>query len=133
MPHTKRQTATELEAFCATCPAAKEVTALLATLGFRLEFQMDEQRDHSGQLPPLPAQYHYKDVAHGTEVIYLSGRDFPMNEDGYPLPLHASRFWLYAGTDPSAFQLVASKLAVTHQFSWRDPSEESAPAQEEVA
>ena len=34
---------------------------------------MDEQRDRSGQLPPLPAQYHYKDDTHGTEVIYLAG------------------------------------------------------------
>ena len=40
---TKRQPATELEAFCATCPPAEEVTALLAMLGFQLDFQMDEQ------------------------------------------------------------------------------------------
>jgi hypothetical protein len=25
--------------------------------------------------PDLPAQYHYKDEQHGTEVIYLAGRD----------------------------------------------------------
>ena len=133
MPHARSLPATELEAFCSTCPAALDVTALLAKLGLRLEFQMDEQRDHSGQLPPLPAQYHYKDDAHGTEVIFLVGRDFPMNDDGCTLPPHASRFWVYAGADTSAFGLVASTLAVTYHFTWRDPSEDAVPEQEEVA
>ena len=53
MPHTGPQSTTELEAFCATCPAAQGVTELLAGLGFRLVFQMDEQPDRSGHLPPL--------------------------------------------------------------------------------
>src|SRR5258708_27483403 len=80
---------TDLEAFCATCPPAEDVTALLAKLGFHLDFHMDDQRDHKYELPPLAAQYHYKD-AHGTEVIYLAGRAFPMNDDGVALPYHAS-------------------------------------------
>lgn len=121
---------TDLEAFCATCPPAEDVTALLATLGFHLDFHMDEQRDHTYELPPLAAQYHFKD-AHGTEVIYLAGRDFPMNEDGDTLLYHASRFWLYMGADAQASQLVASTLALRWGFTWRDSSEQA--AQEEVA
>jgi hypothetical protein len=131
MPHARLQPATELNAFCSTCPAAQEVTTLLATLGFRLEFHMDEQRDHTYQLPPLPAQYHYKDDAHGTELIYLAGRDFPMNENSAPLSPHASRFWLYAGADTQAFQQVASTLALAYQFTWSDPSAQT--ARQEVA
>lgn len=131
MPHARPQPATELEAFCATCPDAKEVTELLTQLGFRLEFQMEEQRDHSGQLPPLPAQYHYKDVAHGTEVIYLAGRDFPMHDDGCAMPAHASRFWLYPGADVQAYHLTKSTVALSYQFTWRIPSEDA--PHEEVA
>ena len=127
---TKQQPATELEAFCATCPSAEDVTALVAKMGFRLDFQMDAQRDHKYELPPLAAQYHFKD-AHGTEVIYLAGRDFPMNENGESLPSHASRFWLYMGADAQASQLVASTLALRWGFTWRDSSEQA--AQEEVA
>src|SRR5712691_1546544 len=97
MPHTKPQPAPELQAFCATCQAAQDVTALLARLGFLLAFQMDEQPDHTSQLPPLPAQYHYKDETSGTEVIYLAGRDTPLEREVFPS--HASRFWLYAGAD----------------------------------
>ena len=48
---TKRPSATELEAFCAACPPAEDVTTLLAKLGFHLDFQMDEQRDQA--LHPL--------------------------------------------------------------------------------
>ena len=118
---TKQQPATELEAFCATCPPAEEVTTVLAKLGFHLDFQMDEQRDHPYELPPLAAQYHYKD-AHGTEVIYLAGRDLPMNEDGYALPPHDSRFWLYAGGNAQTFQVVAATLALQWRLTWCDPS-----------
>src|SRR5436305_461002 len=84
--------ATERQAFCATCPSAEEVSTLLATLGFSLDFQLDAQ--YTSQLPLLPAQYHYQDVC-GTEVIYLAGRDVAL--DGEQFPPHASRFWLYAG------------------------------------
>ena len=127
---TRKQSATELEAFCTTCPPPQDVTALLAKLGFHLEFQMDEQRDHQYELPPLPAQFHFKDT-HGTEVIYLVGRDFPLNDDGESLPSHASRFWLYIGADAQASQLVASTLTLRWGFTWRDSSEQA--AQEEVA
>src|SRR5438046_2075561 len=34
-------TTTDLTAFCATCPAANAVTAVLTPLGFTLVFQMD--------------------------------------------------------------------------------------------
>ncbi len=132
MPQTKPHPATELEAFCATCPAAAEVCELLAQLGFHLEFQLGEQRDHRSQLPPLPAQFHFKDT-HGTEVIYLAGRDFPLNEDGAALPPHASRFWLYAGAHLQAFQQARSRLSLSYHLTWRNLSEEAAPAQEEVA
>jgi len=129
MPHARRQPATELEAFCSTCPAAQEVTALLARLGFRLAFQMDEQRSHTSQLPPLPAQYHYKDT-HGTEVIYLAGRDAPL--EGEVFPFHASRFWLYTGAHVQAHHLTLSTLTLTYLLAWQDPSEQ-ATQQEEVA
>jgi len=127
---TKPQPATELEAFCATCPPAEQVSALLSTLGFTLSFQMQEQDDLNTQvhLPALPAQYHYKDAC-GTEVIYLAGRDTPL--EGEVFPFHASRFWLYAGADALAFQLAMSTLALSYQFTWRVPCEDA--AHEEVA
>lgn len=119
---------TDLEAFCATCPPAEDVTALLAKLGFRLDFHMEEQRDHQYELPPLAAQYHFKD-AHGTEVIYLAGRDTPL--EGEIFPFHASRFWLFAGADVQAFQLAMSTLALSYHFTWRAPCE--CATHEEVA
>ena len=127
----KPPSALELEAFCTTCPPVEEVSALLANLGFTLSFQMQEQDDlHTlVHLPALPAQYHYKD-AHGTEVIYLAGRDTPL-EDGEVFPFHASRFWLYTGADAQAFQLTMSTLALRYQFTWRVPCEDA--AHEEVA
>ena len=127
---TKQQPATELEAFCATCPPADDVTTLLVKLAFHLDFQMGEQRDHPYELPPLAAQYHYKDAS-GTEAIYLAGRGYPPNEDGYSLPPHASRFWLYAGADVQAFQLAACTLALQWRLAWCDPSAQA--VQEEVA
>ncbi len=117
----------ELEAFCTTCPPAEEVSALLATLGFTLSFQMQEQHALM-HLPALPAQYHYRDAC-GTEVIYLAGRDTPL--EGEVFPFHASRFWLYAGADAQAFQLTLSTLALRYRFTWRTPSEYA--AHEEVA
>jgi hypothetical protein len=122
------QPATERDAFCATCPSVADVTALLATLGFRLDFQLDAQPSHTSPLPPLPAQYHYKDAC-GTEVIYLAGRDLAL--DGQSLPPHASRFWLYTGADSEAFTLVRSTLAQRYRLVWRDPSPQT--AEQEVA
>ena len=129
--NTKPQPATELEAFCATCPPPQDVTALLAKMGFRLAFQMEAQDDLKAvvHLPALPAQYHYKDAS-GAEVIYLAGRDTPL-EGGEVFPFHASRFWLYPGANAQGFQLARSMLALSFQLSWTDPSE---PAiQQEVA
>lgn len=122
--------ATELHAFCPTCPPAPDVTALLATLGFRLAFQMEAQDDlRSGErLPALPAQYHYKD-AFGTEVLYLAGTDTPLEGEDYPR--HASRFWLYAGAHSQAFRLARTMLALSYQFTWRVSCEDA--AHEEVA
>ena len=128
--HTPPSTITELYAFCATCPAPQEVTVLLNKLGFHLAFQMKEQRDHQSQLPPLPAQFHFKDAS-GTEAIYLAGRDSPLNEDGESLPPHASRFWLYLGADIQAFQCAQAMLALRYQFSWRVPCDDA--THEEVA
>jgi hypothetical protein len=118
----------ERGAFCPTCPPAEDVTALLAALGFHLDFQLDAQRSHTSPLPPLPAQYHYKDTC-GTEVIYLAGRDLAL--DGQSLPPHASRFWLYAGADKEAFTWVLTTLAQRYRLVWRDPSTQT--VQQEVA
>jgi hypothetical protein len=120
----------ELEAFCTTCPPVEEVSALLANLGFTLAFHMDAVQSPCAAVPPLPAQYHYKKDACGTEVIYLAGRDTPL-EDGEVFPFHASRFWLYAGADVQAFQLAMSTLALNYQFTWCAPCEDA--AHEEVA
>ena len=129
MPQKRPQPATEVTAFCATCPDAGEVSALLARLGFRLAFQMEEQPDRSSQLPPLPAQYHYRD-AYGTEAIFLAGRDCAL--EGEPLPAHASRFWLYRGADRGSFQLAMSTVALHWQLAWRDLSAMALQQQEEV-
>ena len=120
----------ELEAFCTTCPPPQEVSALLATLGFTLAFHMDAVQSSYTEVPPLPAQYHYKKDGCGTEVIYLAGRDTPL--EGEVFPFHASRFWLYAGADAQAFQLTMSTLALHYGFAWRDLSEQDTQ-QEEVA
>jgi len=125
---TKPQPATELEAFCTTCPPAEQVSVLLATLGFTLAFHMDAVQSPCAEVPPLPAQYHYKDAC-GTEVIYLAGRDTPL--EGEVFPFHASRFWLYTGTDAQAFRLTMSTLALSYRFTWRVPCEDA--AHEEVA
>ena len=129
MSQAIQQPATEREAFCATCPPSQEVTALLASLGFQLDFQLDAQRSHTSPLPPLPAQYHYKDASSGTEVIYLAGRDLAL--DGQPLPRHASRFWLYAGADSEVFTRVLTTLAQRYQLTWRELS--TPTVQQEVA
>ncbi len=122
----------ELEAFCPICPPAERVSALLATLGFTLAFHMDAVQSPCAAVPPLPAQYHYKKDACGTEVIYLAGRDTPL--EGEVFPFHASRFWLYVGADAQAFQFVLSTLALRYQFTtWRVPCEDAAHEHEEVA
>ena len=128
MKPARQQSATEREAFCTTCPPAGDVTALLATLGFQLDFQLDALDSHTSHLSPLPAQYHYKD-AFGTEVIYLAGRDMALGDQ--PLPPHASRFWLYAGADNEAFTRVLDMLPRRYQLTWHESS--TSAVQQEVA
>jgi hypothetical protein len=108
-------TTTDLTAFCTTCPAADEVTAVLTPLGFALVFRMEADDDQAYlHLAPLPAQFHYRDD-HGTEVVYLAGVD---QEDEQPAPLHASRFWLYAGANASAHEQATQVLVTTWSLTW---------------
>lgn len=106
-----------LEAFCPTCPTAEEVTRLLHTVGFELVFHLDRDAPPQyEQLPPLPAQFHFRD-SHGTEVIFLAGKDTDL--DGGQLPEHASRFWLYPGAATAAHHRIATLLSVRWSFAWR--------------
>jgi hypothetical protein len=123
MAHTQ---ACDLEAFCATCPSAEEVTGVLKAVGFALAFHMDAVPSACVEVPPLPAQYHYRD-RRGSEVIFLAGPD--ADPDGAPLPEHASRFWLYPGTDAQVARWVAHVLAVKWLLTWRAES----PARQHVA
>ncbi len=116
----------DLEAFCATCPSAEEVTGVLQAVGFALTFHMDAVPSACVEVPPLPAQYHYE-RSDGSEMIFLAGPD--ADPDGAPLPEHTSRFWLYPGTDAQAARWVAHVLAVTWSFSWRSES----PARQHIA
>ena len=115
MALTKTETQA-LTAFCATCPAPEVVTAFLHSLGLHLDFQLDGVQYASyKQLPDLPAQYHYHSL--GLEVIYLAGKDFPL--DGERFPRHASRFWAYAGSDAAAFRRVVRVLSARWLLTWQ--------------
>jgi hypothetical protein len=107
----------DLEAFCAICPTPQEVTSVLQAIGFTLTFHMDAVPSACAGVPPLPAQYHYCDQLHGSEVIFLAGCDADL--DGVALPEHASRFWLYAGADAGVVPWVAHVLAVKWSLTWR--------------
>lgn len=94
------------------------MTAVLASLDFRLVFSMPCQGSQD-TLPPLPAQYHYRD-RQGTEVIYLAGRDSPLLTGELSLPPHESRFWLSrGGSDSDTFRLVRARLAGRWHFQWK--------------
>jgi hypothetical protein len=112
--------ARDLEAFCATCPSAEEVTTLLQAVGFALTFYMDAVPSACAGVPPLPAQYHYRD-RRGSEVIFLAGRDADL--DGIQLPEHASRFWLYPGADVEVARWIAHVLAVKWSLAWQHLSQ----------
>ncbi len=110
-----RMQAHDLEAFCAICPTPQEVTNLLQAIGFALAFHMDAILSACAGVPPLPAQYHYRDQR-GNEVIFLAGRDADLGD--IPLPEHASRFWLYAGADEQVVQWIAHVLAAKWSLTW---------------
>lgn len=109
-----------LESFCQICPPDNEVTALLEELGFHLTFSMPVIRygKKSGQvIPDLPAQYHYKD-GHGTEVIFLAGKDHSARDEPY-YPEHASRWWLYPGSSQYNYSLAMQTLSAKYGLIWR--------------
>jgi len=113
MPHTRT---IERTAFCQFCPDADEVTEVLQMLGFRLTFQMGVVKSPASlKLPPLPAQYHYRD-AYGNEVIYLAGQE--KDEEGEQAPSHASRFWFSSGADRVACERVARVLTRRWSLTW---------------
>ena len=119
----------ELLAFCVTCPLPSEVIEALAGLGFTLTFTMEEQRFPAySQTPPIPPQFHFRDE-HGTEVIYLAGKD--AGEEGERLPPHAARFWIYPGASTQATQLAAQFCATKWPLSWQHSAR--VPKREAVA
>ncbi len=104
------------EAFCSICPPVQEVTTKLQALGFHLTFSMKPTiYPPSSATPRLPAQYHYADE-HGTEIIFLAGRDYDL--DGRRLPPHASHWWIYPGANGVAYQHVVQALAATWPLTW---------------
>lgn len=105
-------------AFCETCPAPGQVSAFLEQWGFRLSFEMgvDESR-HYEQLPSLPAQFHYANAT-GIEVMYLAGKDHPL-EEGVQFPVHASRFWVYPGKNGHHFGQICHALATRWSLRWQ--------------
>jgi len=108
-----------LEAFCQDCPAISDVHSILESLGFCLAFEMHAvifAKRGRATLPPLPAQYHYRD-RDGTEVIYLAGQD-KAEQDMPRFPLHASHWWLYPGSSQCAYNLVAQILSAKFGLDW---------------
>jgi hypothetical protein len=111
--------APECTAFCATCPPPETVISLLQGLGFQLTFHMDAVTyPVSSSTPSLPAQFHFSDEQ-GTDVIFLAGKDTPM--DGERFPPHASRFWVAPGADTAAYQRVVQALASRWMLTWHRP------------
>ena len=126
MPHTHA-----LTAFCSTCPHPQEVTTILSRLGFSLTFYMDAiLYPASSEALDLPAQYHFADQ-HGTELIYLEGRDTPM--DGELFPAHQSRWWLYPGADAEVFRQIINLLTARWLITWQRTDSVSKPGIEHVA
>src|SRR5260370_35273743 len=95
-----------VEAFCLTCPAEQEVTHILGGLGVELTFHLPAKSyAPSSQTPPLPAQYHYKDVS-GNAVIFPAGKD--ANQDGERLPPQPSPRRPFQGCSVTAFDHVSN-------------------------
>lgn len=105
---------------CACCPSEEEVGALLAPLGFRLTFQLEESLCEYIPGASLPAQYHFT-AAGNAEVIYLAGKD--TDPDGRPLPPHASRFWVYPGADALRYQQAVEALQTNWAMTWLEDGE----------
>jgi hypothetical protein len=115
------QQAQELEAFTRICPAPLEVTAFMRTMGFQLVFQMPAYLPSAtSAVAPLPAQFHYE-RPDGTSVIYLAGPD-RAEDEGERFPPHASRWWVYGGSDQSVMGQVIHALTIKWSCSWRHPS-----------
>lgn len=109
----------ELEAFCQSCPAPEMVTGLLEELGLQLTFHMDAViYPASSSTLDLPAQYHFRDE-HGTELIYLAGKDSPL--DGEHFPSHSSRFWVSPGADLAAYRRIVQALSARWWLTWQRP------------
>ena len=109
----------EREGFCQSCPAPEAVISLLEQLGFRLAFQMDAVRYPVwSATPDLPAQFHFRDEQ-GTEVVFLAGKDTPI--EGEHFPPHASRFWIYPGADLAPPQRTEQALASRWVLTWQCP------------
>ncbi|HVB20582.1 MAG TPA: hypothetical protein VNG51_01370 [Ktedonobacteraceae bacterium] len=111
------QEPTEYSAFSPTCHQVQHVTAALISLGFHLTFTLPAHTYKAA--PPVPAQYHYEDT-YSTEVIYLAGKDTPLDNDVFPL--HASRFLAYPGSHPPAFRTMKRTLTVLFLCSWIESS-----------
>lgn len=120
-----------LTAFCASCPEPKEVEQVLEPFGLRQVFSLpaDTTVSQAG-LPPLPAQYHYKDES-GTSVQYLAGVDSPCLADDddepiassrYHYPKHASRFWLTPGGNELTARRVQDTLTSAFGLAWLNQS-----------
>jgi hypothetical protein len=110
----------EQEAFCRICPAPQEVTAFMHTMGFRLVFQLPAyQPSATSAVAPLPAQFHYE-RPDGMSIIYLAGPD-RAEDEGERFPPHASRWWVYVGSDPSALRQVTHALSIKWSCTWRHP------------
>ena len=111
----------DVSAFCLTCPQPQDVTRVLQAYGFRLSFEMkaDAERAYL-HLPPLPAQFHY-DGPSGISVVYLAGKDYD-EANHQPVPScikqYASRFWLYAGGNPTMYEQMKQVLATRYSLSW---------------
>jgi hypothetical protein len=107
-----------LEAFCQVCPEPQEVTVFMHSLGFRLVFQLGAyQPSATSEVAPLPAQFHYE-RPDGMSVIYLAGPD-RAEDERKRFPLHVSRWWVYAGSDPSALGQIAHSLTLKWSCAWR--------------
>jgi hypothetical protein len=115
----------ELEAFCHSCPQPYEVTDFLDTLGFTPGFEMAARASHDQYVPALPAQYHYE-RDDGMSIIYLAGRDSPMQ--GEHFPAHNSRFFAYAGADSAAFGWTTRAIAVKWNLAWQHTVSSEPPA-----